>query len=224
MKQEMPALLVVSFGVGLLILDGEISQVDGYLMMGALILILVQMVRSQFHDDSLLEEAEDEPLPHLNPVRAWTTFTIGLILLIASSRLLVWGAAAIAGQLGVSQLVIGLTIVAVGTSLPELAATIASAFRGHTEIALGNIIGSNLFNLLGVMSIPGIIHGEVLEAGVLSRDYPAMIGLILFLAVGIFVSRKRKAAPEGHSYLGRSMGTALVTLYGLYYYWLYVTI
>lgn len=224
MKQELPALIVVTLGVGLLLLDGDISVLDGYLMMGALVLILVQMVRSQSRDTSLSEEAEEEPLKHLKPTRAWVTFSIGLILLIASSRLLVWGAIDIAEQLGVSRLVIGLTIVAIGTSLPELAATVASALRGHTEIALGNIIGSNLFNLLGVMSIPGIIHGEILEPAVLSRDYVTMTGLTLFLAVSMYLSRKRKAAPENHSYLGRSLGLSLVSLYGMYYYWLYVTI
>ena len=224
MKQEVPALLVVTLGVGLLLLDGVISRIDGILMMGALFLILFQMVRSQAGDTSLLEEAEEEPLQHLNPLRAWFTFAIGLTLLIASSRLLVWGAVSIAEQWGVSELIIGLTIVAIGTSLPELAATVASALRGHTEIALGNIIGSNLFNLLGVMSIPGMINGEILDPSVLTRDYAAMSGIILILAVGIHVGRKRKAAVEGHSYLGRSMGTLLLSLYGGYYYWLYSTI
>jgi cation:H+ antiporter len=224
MKQEVPALLVVTLGVGLLLLDGYISRFDGYLMMGALFLILFQMVRSQTGDTTLVEEAEEEPLQHLNPLRAWLTFAIGLILLIASSRLLVWGAVDIAEQLGVSELIIGLTIVAIGTSLPELAATIASALRGHTEIALGNIIGSNLFNLLGVMSIPGIINGEVLEPAVLSRDYAAMTGITVLLAIGIHLGRKRKAALEAHSYLGRSMGALLLSMYGVYYYWLYMTV
>ncbi len=224
MRQEIPALIVVTLGVGLLLLDGEISRVDGTLMMGALFLILFQMVRSQTSDTTLVEEAEDEPLLHLKPIRAWVTFAIGLALLIASSHLLVWGAVSIASQLGVSQLVIGLTIVAVGTSLPELAATVASALRGHTEIALGNIIGSNLFNLLGVMSIPGIINGELLDPQVLSRDYAAMTGITLILAAGIHLGRKRKAALDAHSYLGRSMGALLLSLYGGYYYWLYMTI
>ncbi|MBE9538028.1 MAG: calcium/sodium antiporter [Proteobacteria bacterium] len=224
MKQEVPALLVVTLGVGLLLLDGVISKLDGVLMMGALFLILFQMVRSQAGDTSLLEEAEEEPLQHLNPMRAWLTFAIGLALLIASSRLLVWGAISIAEQWGVPELIIGLTIVAIGTSLPELAATVASALRGHTEIALGNIIGSNLFNLLGVMSIPGLINGEILEPSVLTRDYAAMSGIILILAVGIHVGRKRKAAMESHSYLGRSMGALLLSLYGGYYYWLFMTI
>ncbi len=224
LKAEVPALVIVTLGTGLLLLDGEISQVDGGLMMGSLFLILFLMVRSQTKDTSLVDEAEEEPLQHLKPWRSWLTFAIGLALLIGSSRLLVWGAATIAQQMGVSQLVIGLTIVALGTSLPELAATIASALRGHTEIALGNIIGSNLFNLLGVMSIPGIIHGEILGPAVLSRDYAAMAGITLILAAGIYLGRWRKAAIEAHSYMGRSMGALLLSLYGGYYYWLYVTI
>jgi cation:H+ antiporter len=100
----------------------------------------------------------------------------------------------------------------------------ASALRGHTEIALGNIIGSNLFNLLGVMSIPGIINGELLDPSVLTRDYAAMAGITLILAVGIQLGRKRKIAPADHAYLGRSMGALLLSLYGGYYYWLYSTL
>ena len=138
--------------------------------------------------------------------------------------MLVWGAAEVAQGLGVSQLIIGLTIVAVGTSLPELAATIASALRGHTEIAVGNVIGSNLFNLLAVMAIPGLFKTMVLTPHVLDRDYAAMTLATLMLAAAIYIGRSRKAAPTGHSYVGRSMGVLLVSFYGLYYYWLYVTI
>jgi cation:H+ antiporter len=224
MRQEVPALLIVTLGVGLLLLDGEISQIDGCLMMGSLFIILFQMARSQSGDLVLVEEAEEEPLLHLKPMRAWIIFAFGLTLLVASSRLLVWGAIAIAEQLGVSSLVIGLTIVAIGTSLPELAATMASALRGHTDIAIGNIIGSNLFNLLGVMSIPGIINGEHLDPSVLTRDYAAMTGITLILAAGIHVGRKRKIAKAGYAYLGRSMGILLLVLYGGYYYWLYSTL
>jgi cation:H+ antiporter len=224
MRQEMPTLLIVTVGCGLLLLDGELNRVDGTLMLSALLLIMVQMVRGQSQDSTLLEEANEEELPHLPPVRAWITFMVGLALLIASSRMLVWGAAEIAIALGVSQLVIGLTIVAVGTSLPELAATLASALRGHTEIAIGNVIGSNLFNLLAVMAIPGMIAPEILEPSVLTRDYSAMAGATFLLAVAIYLGRLRARAPSGHSYLGRTVGTLLVTSYGLYYWLLYSTL
>lgn len=224
MRTEMPTLLVVTAATGLLLLDGELSRLDGYLMLAALIFILAQMIRNQSHDSTLAEEADDEPLPHFRPLRAWITFVIGLLLLVASSRLLVWGAAEIAGELGVSNMVIGLTVVAVGTSLPELAATMASALRGHAEIALGNIIGSNLFNLLAVMAIPGLIQPEVLDPAVMSRDYPAMTIAMLLLALGIYVGRRRSAAPEGHAYIGRSIGMLSVSLYALYYYWVFLTL
>ena len=224
MRVEMPTLLVVTVGVGALMLDGVLSGLDGILMASALVIILVQMVRTQAKDETLLEEAVDEPLPHLNPAKAWITFAFGLILLIASSRLLVWGATDIALRLGVSQLVIGLTIVAVGTSLPELAATVASALRGHTEIAVGNVIGSNLFNLLAVMPIPALFSSMPLAPQVLTRDY-AMMGIAtLMLAGAVLIGRLRKAAPEGHAYIGRSVGCLLVTFYVAYYYLLYITI
>ena len=182
------------------------------------------MVSSQIRDTELTAEVVDEPLPHLKPLRAWLSFIIGLVLLIASSRMLVFGAVMAAKELGVSELVIGLTIVAIGTSLPELAATIASALRGHTEIALGNVIGSNLFNLLAVMSIPGIITVQELDPYVLIRDYPAMTFLTLFLAAAIYSSRWRTKSQADHAYLGRIVGVLLVSFYALYYYWLHTTL
>lgn len=222
-RRELPALLVVTAGAGALILDRELSRLDGTLMMGALAYILYQIMRSPDEGASMLQEAGEDVLPHLGPLRAWLTFAVGMTLLIGSSRLLVWGATEVALFLGVSKLVIGLTIVAIGTSLPELAATIASALRGHTEIAVGNVIGSNLFNLLAVMSIPGLIRPELLDAHVLTRDYATMAGMTALLALAIYLGRLRKRAPEGHSYIGRSAGALFVAIYALYYYWLYQT-
>lgn len=224
MKKEMPLLLLVTISAGVLLIDSELSSLDAWLMVGTLVLIIVHMVRSQQQDDVLVEEAEEEYLQGLSPLRAWLSFVIGLALLVVSSRMLVWGAVVVAETLGVSELIIGLTIVAVGTSLPELAATIASALRGHTEIAIGNVIGSNMFNLLAVMSIPGIVAAETLEPAVMTRDYPTMAFLTVFLAFAIFISLGRKASTDGHSYLGRTVGVLLVSFYALYYYWLYISI
>jgi cation:H+ antiporter len=192
-------------------------------MIAMLVIIVWQLVRRQFGDADLLLEAEKEPEKVLPQVSAWLCFVVGLALLIASSRILVWGAVMAAEELGVSELVIGLTIVAIGTSLPELAATIASAMRGHTEIALGNIIGSNLFNLLAVMSIPGVVASRELEPTVLTRDYFAMTLLTIFLGLAIIVSRMRSKSSPGHAYLGRILGTLLVSFYALYYYSLHST-
>ncbi len=224
MKKEMPVLLVVTFGAGILLIDDVLSTLDAWLMIGTLVLIITHMVQTQSKDEVLVEEAQEEYLAHLSPLRAWLTFLLGLALLIASSRMLVWGAVEVAEALGVSELIIGLTIVAIGTSLPELAATIASALRGHTEIALGNVIGSNLFNLLAVMAIPGIVGPESLEHAVVTRDYPAMTFLTVFLAIAIYVGRRRSRSKQGHSYVGRIVGTLLVSFYALYYYWLYITV
>ena len=223
MKKEVPVLLLATAGVGVLLLDNLLSTLDGWLMLAALTFIVVQLVRTQSRDTELLVEAVDEPLPHLQTGRAWISFLTGLILLVASSRMLVWGAVHTATELGVSELIIGLTIVAIGTSLPELAATVASALRGHTEIALGNIIGSNLFNLLAVMAIPGIVAPQILEPAVTSRDYPAMTFITVFLAIAIFFSRKRSKSKAGHAYLGRILGVLLVSFYALYYYLLHTT-
>jgi cation:H+ antiporter len=224
MKKEVPLLLIATFGTGALILDGVLTALNGWLMVAALGLIMIHMVRSQIKDTDLTAEVAEEPLPHLKPLRAWMSFILGLILLIASSRILVFGAVMAAKELGVSELVIGLTIVAIGTSLPELAATIASALRGHTEIALGNVIGSNLFNLLAVMSIPGIITLQELDRHVLLRDYPAMTFMTVFLAAAIYSSRWRRKSPADHAYLGRIVGVLLVSFYALYYYWLHATL
>lgn len=223
-RRELPTLLMVTLGTALLILDGVLSRVDGLIMLGALTVIMIQIVRSEEADPELLQEVSSIAAAPLGAGKAWLKFSLGLLLLVASSRLLVWGATGIAEQLGVSQLVIGLTVVAIGTSLPELAATIAGALRGHTDIAVGNIIGSNMFNLLAVMAIPGLVTPEILEPMVLYRDYLTMTAMTVLLAAAIFLRRdRRKSGAGGDAYLGRSVGVLLLSVYALYYYWLYRT-
>ncbi|WOJ94982.1 calcium/sodium antiporter [Congregibacter variabilis] len=224
MRSELPTLLVVTAGTGLLLLDVELGRSDAILMITALVLILAQMIRAQVHDPKVADEAKDEELPQLAPGKAWTFFGIGLVLLMASSKTLVWGASAIAMQFGVSELIIGLTIVAVGTSLPELAATLASALRGHAEIAIGNIVGSNLFNLLAVMAMPGLLSPEQLPINFLLRDYGAMCIATILMAAAAYHGLRHPRAKAGHSYLGRALGTLFCAGYALYYYWLYITL
>lgn len=223
MKIEMPILLLATFGVFALIIDGKLTSFDGWLMISVLLVLVALLVRLRVGDAELGEEAATGSMPHLTKGRAWVTFFFGLVLLVASSKALVWGAVFAAEELGVSKLVIGLTVVAIGTSLPELAASITSALRGHTEIALGNIIGSNLFNLLAVMAIPGVVATQILEPAAISRDYFMMTLLTVFLALALFVSRKGSKASAGHAYLGRIVGTMLVSFYVLYYCLLYST-
>ena len=223
MKREIPILLVATVGVGVLILDGVLSIRDGYLMLAFMALIIVLLIASQVRAAAQADKPNDESMPELLPLRAWFTFALGLLVLIMSSKLLVWGAVLVAEGLGISELVIGLTVVAVGTSLPELAASVTSALRGHTEIALGNIIGSNLFNLLAVMAIPGIVGGQVLDPEAISRDYASMAALTLFLALAIFVSGKQNKSVSKQGYIGRVLGAVLVSSYALYYYFLLST-
>jgi cation:H+ antiporter len=108
---------------------------------------------------------------------------LGLVILLASSKLLVWGAVHIATEFGVSDLLIGLTIIAIGTSLPELAATIAGALNDEHDIAIGNVVGSNMFNTLAVMGIPGLIYPSTLDSGVLERDLPVAFALTIALVM-----------------------------------------
>jgi len=107
----------------------------------------------------------------------------GLVVLLVSAELLVWAAVSVAEWLGVSELIIGLTIVAVGTSLPELAATVGAALKGHTDIAIGNVVGSNILNVLAVLAVPGLVSAPMVDPEVLWRDCGMMLALTLALAL-----------------------------------------
>ncbi len=223
--RELPILLVCTICGAYVLYDNYLSRLEGVIFLIILILIMWFLVRSQAHDPNAEDEAGVEDLPHFPVRKAWTAFLVGLIVLVISSKVLVWGATGIAEALGVSTLVIGLTVVAVGTSLPELAATIASALKGHADIAIGNIIGSNLFNLLGVIALPAIINPSMLEPVVLHRDYAAMVGITVILASGLYFSwfwRRRQEGKCVHT-VGRPAGALLLGLYGLYYVWLFAT-
>ncbi len=224
LKRELPILLAATFFAGFLLMDNHLGRIDGLVLLGALTLILAKLIRSQSHDPDAVKEADLDDLPHMPQQKAWINFALGLIFLILSSKALVWGATEMATLLGVSTLIIGLTIVAIGTSLPELAATMACALKGHNEIAIGNVVGSNLFNLMAVMAIPGIIRPTALIENVLLRDYAMMGILTAILACSLYASMyagRNKTAPV-HK-VGRGMGTLLIGLYGMYYYWLFVT-
>ncbi|RDH86733.1 MAG: calcium/sodium antiporter [endosymbiont of Escarpia spicata] len=184
LKREYPLLLGVTGLSLLLMLDGELNQLDGAILIVVLIAVLGWMIRiakTGSPTDPIADEFDAE-IPHDMPTRrAIFWLILGLICLLVSSRMLVWGAVNIATTFGISDLVIGLTIVALGTSLPELAASIASALKGEEDLAIGNIIGSNLYNLLAVLSLPGLIAPGAFSEAALYRDQPMMIGLTLAL-------------------------------------------
>jgi cation:H+ antiporter len=186
LRREFPLMLAISVLAGALLLDSNLDRVDGLvLVVGfvALLVFMVYMAMSARRDDPLDGEFDVE-IPRTLSTRVALGWTfLGLVVLLLSSKMLVWGAVEIARALGVSDLVIGLTIVAIGTSLPELAASVTSALKGEPDIAIGNVIGSNMFNMLPVLALPGIISPGLVDAAAIQRDVPTMLGLTLVLFV-----------------------------------------
>ena len=192
-RRELPILAGVSTLAVLLMLDHHLSRLDGVILlvcflvvMGWSIMTAIRKSNDPLHGE--FSEKLEEPSMTLSKGLFW--LLVGLVFLIASSRLLVWGAVEIAVALGVSDLIVGLTVVAIGTSLPELASSIAATRKGEHDIALGNIIGSNLFNTLCVIGLAGVIHPLAVEHAVLVRDLPVMGGLTLLLFFACFGFRK----------------------------------
>ncbi len=188
LRKELPILTAVTALAAWQLSDGVITRADAALLLavfaGLMAWTIWQGLRQQ--NDALGSEIERELAAHAMPVRrAVFWLALGLVLLIISSRILVWGAVEIAEGLGVSDLIIGLTVVAVGTSLPELASSIIAARRGEHDIALGNILGSNLFNTLAVVGVAAAIQPLSVGAEVLDRDMLVMAALTLSLfAIG----------------------------------------
>jgi cation:H+ antiporter len=184
LKKELPILTTVTALAVWQLWDGALSRTDALVLLGVFAGLMGWTIWEGLHyrDDTLGTEMEQELVAHPMPFpRAMVWLVIGLLLLIASSRLLVWGAIDIAQGFGVSDLIIGLTIVAVGTSLPELASSIMAARKGEHDMALGNILGSNLFNTLAVVGIAGTIHPMAIAPEILSRDMSIMSALTLSL-------------------------------------------
>jgi cation:H+ antiporter len=185
LSRELPALLGIMAITWLLLLDGTLGRFDGAVLLCGMVLMLVWMahvgIQSKDTRDPMNEEYAEEIRTGLSMGRAVFWLVVGSVFLLVSSRILVWGAVSMAQQLGISDLIIGLTIVALGTSLPELAASVMGAIKKEHDIVIGNIIGSNIFNLLAVLSLPGIIRPGAIDAAVMERDYIAMVIMTVFL-------------------------------------------
>lgn len=184
LRKELPLLIGVTALSALLAWDLGLSRWDAIVLLAAFALLMGWSIREAMThgDDALAQETDAELQAHAMPLpRALLWLVLGLLVLVGASRLLVWGAVEIAQGLGVSDLVIGLTVVAVGTSLPELASCVAAARKGEDDIALGNVLGSGLFNTLAVVGLAGVIAPMDLEPAALTRDLPVMAGLTLLL-------------------------------------------
>jgi len=192
-RREIPMLAAVTVLTAILMLDGAFSRIDGIVLFVGLVAFLIAMLLRGRHSDSLdaATEALLSEITETLSVRAAVLWTlVGLIVLPLSAKILVDGAVGLASLMGVSEAVIGLTVVALGTSLPELAAAIASAVRKEDDLCIGNILGSNLFNLLGVLGIAALIHPMVIEPILILRDLPVMAAVFLLLAGMAFLFGK----------------------------------
>ena len=209
-RRELPALLAVTALAAWQAADGQLSRMEALFLLLVFTGIMTLSIRAgmQTKFEALSHELDHSidaaGIPPLR--RAMIQLVAGLIFLVLSSRLLVWGAVVIAQNFGVSDLIIGLTIVAVGTSLPELASSLAAARRGEHDLALGNILGSNLFNTLAVVGLAGSLSPMALEQGVLGRDILSMATLTASLWLMGW-------AKSGHGRINRFEGALLFAFY-----------
>ena len=190
-KREFPVLLGATALMTWTLWDRQLGLLDGALLLIYLFLALAYLVHVASADpnDPVAHEMEQE-IPHdMSGAKALFLTVAGLLVLVGSSKLLVWGAVNIATALGVSELIIGLTIVALGTSLPELAAAISGARKGEPELVMGNVIGSNLFNSLAVIGLPSVMTRFSISENAILRDLPVMLVLTILLYLVIPISQ-----------------------------------
>ena len=212
-KKELPALILVTLVTGALLFDLFIGLFDALVLIALSLFLSYKLLRkkkvSEGVGDSALNESEDsgESEPETRIWQAVAYMVLGLILLIVSAEALVASASAIAEGLGVSEAIIGLTIVALGTSLPELAASITCVLKGHYDLAIGNIVGSNIINLLAVLPFPGLLSPGLIQAPLLFRDFAAVTLLTLLLAAFCYY-----AVTRGKN-LGRLSGVIFLSIY-----------
>lgn len=221
-KREIPLILIISAFAYWILLDQHFSFLEGVeLMIGffiyiiALLVITLRRTKDKPSDDPLVIEAEQEVAEAVDMKLSIMWLVVGVIILPISANYLVDSSVFIAKTFGVSDLVIGLTIVAIGTSLPELAASIMSILKKEDDLALGNIIGSNIFNILAVLSLAGIIAPGNINALASTRDAPYMLGVTLFLFVLCF-SRK-----FGYFRITRAKGALLLLSFVAYQFLLF---
>ncbi len=213
LRREMPALLAVTLFSFMLFVDGYLSRIDGLVFLVGLVILMYWIVALGIRSsagDPMSVDYEAEIPTDMKTVTALTWLAVGLLVLLVGSNLLVNGAESLARSLGVSDMIIGLTIVAVGTSLPELAVSLVSAYKGEHGLALGNIIGSNMFNLLAVVGVAASIAPTGLDPKVITFHFPVMVGLTLVLFVMAYNY-------SGEGRVNRVEGSALLLAFFAYH-------
>lgn len=203
LRREYPILFIVMLMTWVLMVDGYLSRTDGVLLLiglACVMVVLLYLAKTSRQDEPMLVEFKQELAPHLLPLKkAFINTAIGLIVLPLSAKVLVNGAVAIAHAFGISDIIIGLTIIAIGTSLPEIAASIAGTLKGEDDIAIGNILGSNIFNLLAVLPFPALLSPSPISSEIIWRDLSGMflITALLFISGLGFKDRSRISRFEG---------------------------
>ena len=198
--RDIPMVIVAGLISVALLIDGTLSHVDGFILLAILISYLIYSAKQGGTTATAVIESDKSTALSA----AWTVGSI--IVLMLASRLLVTGAVSIANHFQVSELIIGLTIIAIGTSLPELAAAVAAARKGVHDMIIGNIIGSNVFNTLGVLGLTGALRSTEINGDVLARDFPIMFAFTVFMLVF--------ALTQGR--FGRREGGIMLTGYAAY--------
>ena len=212
LKREYPVLMLIMVAAFIMAADLEFNHTEGWLLLTGLGALLIWMVRFGMRrstEDPLAQEFAAEIPRNMPTSYAVLWLLVGLVVLPLSSMFLVEGAVFIARSLHVSEAVIGLTIIALGTSLPELAAALTSALRQEDDLAIGNVIGSNMFNILGVLGIAAIVEPIEIDALIVKQDFPVMFlftVLLFFMAYGM----------RGPGRINRRSGILLMTLFLAY--------
>lgn len=202
--REIPIMLAATVLAGYLLHDGVLSRLDGILLLGVFILLMGYFIwhaLTNKQQDAFADETDSEVPRDVPTTRALFWLVVGIILLPLSADYMVDGAVGIAQAFGLSDLVIGLTIIAVGTSLPELAACIAGVLKKEDDLAIGNIVGSNLFNILAVLAIPGLLAPGTIDAQAGSRDFYMVLATSSSLALLVLLSGKRRELKRWHGAL-----------------------
>jgi len=216
LKKEWLYLFLSTLIVGFLLLDGFLSFTDGLILLSLLLLFLINVFRESKKGSPIDTDILEINSQNKDKGRTWLLLIVSLIILVSSAKLVVWGGVSIAEFFEIDKLIIGLTVVALGTSLPELAVSISSALKKQHQMVIGNIIGSNLFNTLGVLAIPALIVPFTPELilkvppEVMSRDFVYMLILTLLIVI---LSMRLKISRFG--------GFILLTALSIYLYQLF---
>ena len=216
LKREIPWLIGATLLALICLVNGYLGFYDGVALLGGLGFLLYRLGRIGRGAGGLPDNIQSEldELPDMTMVIAGLWFLAALVVLLVSAHLVVEGAREVALRFGVSEVVVGLTVIAVGTSLPELSVTVTAVLRGHADMAIGNVVGSNILNILAVLAIPALLAPQVIDVAVLWRDYGMMLALTALLILFAYGIGSRKI-------ITRFEGAVLVTGWVGYIYLVY---